>query len=88
MAKKDSIKKKKEKVSMKEFRREVQAKLSAALASYKQEMGEKKFQTRIKEASKLFSRKLKKVLKKNDTKALTPKPVNMDGIYRQETVPV
>lgn len=48
----------------KQVRNDVMQKLSTALAVYKQELGEKKFQNRIKEASKLFSRNLKAKAKK------------------------
>jgi hypothetical protein len=43
------------KPSKKQVRHEIAVKLEKALASFKTEMGEKKFKSRIKKASKLFS---------------------------------
>ncbi len=52
--------KSKEKIARKEFHKEIEKKLEGVLADFKQDMGEKKFTTRIKKASKLFSRGVKK----------------------------
>ena len=50
--------------SKKQVRREIGDKLAGALAEYKQELGEKKLATRVKEVSKLISRDLLKISKK------------------------
>jgi hypothetical protein len=59
----------------KKVRREIGEKLAGALAEYKQELGEKKLATRVKEVSKLISRDLLKISKKHrhKTKKATPK---------------
>jgi hypothetical protein len=49
----------------KQVRKEIFEKLQGALADYKQELGEKKLATRVKKASKLISRDLEKLNKKN-----------------------
>jgi hypothetical protein len=48
----------------KQVRKEIGEKLAGALADYKQELGEKKLATRVKEVSKLISRDLRKSSKK------------------------
>jgi hypothetical protein len=48
----------------KQVRKEVGEKLAGALAEYKQELGEKKLATRVKEVSKVITRDLLKVSKK------------------------
>ncbi|GGB07609.1 hypothetical protein [Puia dinghuensis] len=48
----------------KQVRKEIGEKLAGALADYKQELGEKKLATRVKEVSKLISRDLRKMNKK------------------------
>lgn len=48
----------------KQVRKEIGEKLAGALADYKQELGEKKLATRVKEVSKLISRDLLKISKK------------------------
>jgi hypothetical protein len=48
----------------KQVRKEIGDKLAGALAEYKQELGEKKLATRVKEVSKLISRDLLKISKK------------------------
>jgi hypothetical protein len=48
----------------KQVRKEIGEKLTGALADYKQELGEKKLATRVKEVSKLISRDLLKINKK------------------------
>lgn len=58
----------KQKISKKEFRRAILEKMEAALADYKKELGEKQFSTRIKKASKLFSRNIEKIRKKKKNK--------------------
>ena len=49
----------------KQVRKEIGEKLAGALAEYKQELGEKKLATRVKEVSKLISRDLLKISKKH-----------------------
>ncbi|HLZ86383.1 MAG TPA: hypothetical protein VKQ52_04035 [Puia sp.] len=60
----------------KQVRREIGEKLTGALAEYKQELGEKKLATRVKEVSKLISRDLLKISKKQkrDKKTATKAP--------------
>ncbi|HEV9035368.1 MAG TPA: hypothetical protein VGQ51_02055 [Puia sp.] len=61
----------------KQVRKEIGDKLTGALADYKQELGEKKLATRVKKVSKLISRDLLKVSKKqkkNGKKASSAKP--------------
>jgi hypothetical protein len=48
----------------KKVRQEIGEKLAGALAEYKQKLGEKKLATRVKEVSKLISRDLLKISKK------------------------
>ncbi len=48
----------------KQVRKEIGDKLTGALAEYKQELGEKKLATRVKKVSKLISRDLLKINKK------------------------
>ena len=48
----------------KQVRREIGEKLAGALADYKKELGEKKLATRVKEVSKLISRDLDKISRK------------------------
>ena len=48
----------------KQVRKEIGEKLNGALADYKQELGEKKLATRVKEVSKLISRDLLKISRK------------------------
>ena len=48
----------------KQVRKEIGDKVAGALAEYKQELGEKKLATRVKEVSKLISRDLLKISKK------------------------
>jgi hypothetical protein len=59
----------------KKVRQEIGEKLAGALAEYKQELGEKKLATRVKEVSKLISRDLLKISKKqrHKTKKTTAK---------------
>ena len=60
----------------KKVRQEIGKKLAGALAEYKQELGEKKLATRVKEVSKLISRDLLKINKKKQrhkTKKITAK---------------
>jgi hypothetical protein len=62
----------------KQVRKEIGEKLAGALADYKQELGEKKLATRVKEVSKLISRDLLKISKKqrkNAKKKASVKPV-------------
>lgn len=53
----------------KQVRKEIGEKLAGALAEYKQELGEKKLATRVKEVSKLISRDLRKSNKKHKKEA-------------------
>lgn len=50
--------------SKKQVRKEIGEKLAGALAEYKQELGEKKLATHVKKVSKLISRDLLKISKK------------------------
>ncbi|HEX9509082.1 MAG TPA: hypothetical protein VF939_01270 [Puia sp.] len=52
----------------KQVRKEIVEKLTGALADYKQELGEKKLATHVKEISKLISRDLLKSGKKQQEK--------------------
>lgn len=71
----------KQKISKKDFRRAVLEKMEAALADYKKELGEKQFSSRIKKASKLFSRKIDKIRKKKKNKAGKSSVLEMsDGV--------
>ncbi|MDR3717016.1 MAG: hypothetical protein P4L51_29750 [Puia sp.] len=49
----------------KEVRKQIFEKLTGALSDYKEELGEKKLATHVKKASKLISRDLVKISKKN-----------------------
>jgi len=61
--------------SKKQVRKEVGEKLAGALAGYKEELGEKKLATHVKKVSKLISRDLLKISKKQQrtTKKKAPK---------------
>jgi len=52
----------------KQVRKEIFEKLTGALAEYKQDLGEKKLATHVKKASKLISRDLLRISKKNQDK--------------------
>lgn len=52
-------------LTKKQVRKEIVEKITGALADYKQDLGEKKFATRVKKASKLISRDLEKLSKKH-----------------------
>ena len=60
----------------KQVRKEIGEKLKGALAEYKQELGEKKLATHVKKVSKLISRDLLKMSKKQerDKKRAAAKP--------------
>jgi hypothetical protein len=63
--------------SKKQVRKEIGEKLAGALAEYKQELGEKKLATHVKKVSKLISRDLLKISKKQrqqTKKKATKKP--------------
>jgi hypothetical protein len=64
-------------LTKKEVRKQVFEKLTGALSDYKQDLGEKKLATHVKKASKLISRDLLRISKKNHqrskTKKATPK---------------
>jgi len=53
------------KITKKQVRQEVVTRLSGALEEYKNKLGEKKFETKIKKASKLFAVDLTKAFKKD-----------------------
>jgi hypothetical protein len=53
----------------KQVRKEIGDKLAGALAEYKQELGEKKLATRVEKVSKLISRDLLKISKKQRNKS-------------------
>ncbi|MDO6434036.1 hypothetical protein Q4E93_25735 [Flavitalea sp. BT771] len=57
----------------KQVRKEIVEKLTGALADYKQELGEKKLATHVKNVSKLISRDLLKISKKKRTKKTVAK---------------
>jgi len=57
-----------EKLTKKGFHKAIQEKLAGALADYRHDLGEKRFSTRIKKASKLFSRGVIKAGKKKSEK--------------------
>lgn len=67
-------KEKRQKLSKKVVTKDIREKLTGALADFRENLGEKEFTTRIKKASKLFSRGLDKISKKN--KAGKKKAVN------------
>ena len=52
----------------KQVRKEIFEKLTGALAEHKQDLGEKKLATHVKKASKLISRDLLRISKKNQDK--------------------
>jgi hypothetical protein len=64
--------------SKKQVRKEIGEKLAGALAGYKQELGEKKLATHVKKVSKLISRDLLKISKKQrqQTKKKTAKKID------------
>ena len=57
----------------KEVRKQVLEKLTGALSDYKEELGDKKLATHVKKASKLISRDLVKISKKNHQRAKVKK---------------
>jgi predicted house-cleaning noncanonical NTP pyrophosphatase (MazG superfamily) len=57
----------------KQVRKEIVEKLTGALADYKQDLGEKKLATHVKNVSKLISRDLLKISKKKRTKKTAAK---------------
>jgi len=58
----------------KQVRKEIGEKLAGALAEYKQELGEKKLATHVKKVSKLISRDLLKINKKQEQKSKKKAP--------------
>ena len=81
----------------KQVRKEIGEKLAGALSDYKQELGEKKLATRVKKVSKLISRDLLKISKKQkrNGKKATVKPakkagktkkIKKEAIKKKETV--
>jgi hypothetical protein len=58
-----------ETATRKQVRRQIGEKLAGALAEYKQELGEKKLATHVKKVSKLISRDLLKLSKKQEQKS-------------------
>ncbi len=73
----------------KQIRKEIVEKLTGALADYKQELGEKKLAIRVKKASKLISRDLEKLSRKQrhktDKQAAKKSPVKKSKTVK--TVP-
>ncbi len=65
----------------KQVRKEIGEKLAGALADYKKELGEKKLATHVKKVSKLISRDLLKISKKQkrNSKKATVKPAKKAG---------
>jgi hypothetical protein len=72
----------------KQVRKEIGEKLTDALAVYKKELGEKKLATRVKEVSKLISRDLLKISKKQkrNGKKVPVKPVKKTGKTKNKEV--
>jgi hypothetical protein len=70
--------------SAKQVRKEIEEKLTGALADYKQKLGEKKLATHVKKVSKLISRDLKKISKKQQerTKKAAPKKANQKPVKK------
>ncbi len=70
--------------SEKQVRKEIAEKLTGALADYKQKLGEKKLATHVKKVSKLISKDLKKVGKKQQerTKKAAPKKANQKPVKK------
>ncbi|HMH24443.1 MAG TPA: hypothetical protein VK563_21825 [Puia sp.] len=58
----------------KQVRKEIFEKLTGALAEYKQDLGEKKLATHVKKVSRLISRDLLRISKKNQEKAKKQSP--------------
>jgi hypothetical protein len=58
----------------KQVRKEIGEKLEGALAEYKQELGEKKLATHVRKVSKLISRDLLKISKKQERKSKKKAP--------------
>ncbi len=57
----------------KEVRKQIFEKLTGALSDYKQDLGDKKLATHVKKASKLISRDLLKISKKNHQRSKVKK---------------
>jgi hypothetical protein len=70
----------------KKVRKEIGEKLTGALAEYKQELGEKKLATRVKEVSKLISRDLLKISKKQKKSAKKTKVKVAKKVSKKTTV--
>ncbi len=71
----------------KQVRKEIGEKLADALADYKKELGEKKLATRVKKVSKLISRDLLKISKKqkrNGKKTAAVKPAKKTKIPKDK----
>jgi hypothetical protein len=70
--------------SAKQVRKEIVEKLTGALAEYKQKLGEKKLAIHVKKVSKLISRDLKKISKKQQerTKKAAPKKANQKPVKK------
>ena len=67
--------KKKDKSTKKEIRREVMEKMSTALEIYRNELGDKKFNSRIKKASRVFSENLGKKKKSQSRSRIIERPL-------------
>ena len=67
----------------KQVRKELAEKLTGALAEYKQDLGEKKLATHVKNVSKLISRDLLKISKKKQrTKKSTAKKTSQKAVKK------
>ncbi len=62
---------KKQKLNKKVINMEIREKISGVLSNFKEDLGEKIFDTRIKKASRLISRGIKKLRKKNAQNKIT-----------------
>ncbi len=79
-------KEKKQKLSKKVVNKDIREKLTGALADFRENLGEKEFTTRIKKASKLFSRGLEKISKKNGSKKKKESEQELTLVPEQEMV--
>jgi len=72
--------------SKKQVRQEIVEKITGALSEYKQELGEKKLATHVKKVSKLISRDLEKITKKQQErkKKSAPKKVEKKAEKKAE----
>ena len=79
-------------LSKKQVRKHIFEKITGALAEYKQELGDKKLATHVKKASKLITRDLERINKKNrpDKKKIKLKKASANKIkaVKPEPAPV